>query len=43
VGCSNELEYLAEIGSERFLLKPGDSILLPRESGHLLATLKAEC
>jgi quercetin dioxygenase-like cupin family protein len=32
-----EGEYLAEIGSERFQLKPGDSILGPREVPHAWA------
>lgn len=32
-----EGEYLAEIGSERFQLKPGDSVLGPREVPHAWA------
>jgi mannose-6-phosphate isomerase-like protein (cupin superfamily) len=32
-----EGEYVAEIGSERFQLKPGDSILGPREMPHVWA------
>jgi quercetin dioxygenase-like cupin family protein len=32
-----EGEYIAEIGSERFLLKPGDSLLGPREMPHAWA------
>jgi quercetin dioxygenase-like cupin family protein len=32
-----EGEYIAEIGSERFVLKPGDSILGPREIPHVWA------
>jgi quercetin dioxygenase-like cupin family protein len=32
-----EGEYIAEIGSERFALKPGDSILGPREVPHAWA------
>ena len=32
-----EGEYIAEVGSERFLLKPGDSILGPREIPHAWA------
>jgi len=32
-----EGEYIAEIGSERFVLKPGDSILGPRETPHVWA------
>jgi mannose-6-phosphate isomerase-like protein (cupin superfamily) len=32
-----EGEYVAEIGSERFQLKPGDSILGPRETPHVWA------
>lgn len=32
-----EGEYIAEIGSERFELKPGDSVLGPREVPHAWA------
>lgn len=32
-----EGEYIAEIGSERFQLKPGDSVLGPREVPHAWA------